>query len=254
MFADKGTEHSGILKHDRTLNELLADAESLKDYGLGAGMYVADVEAYLVGRSERYAAQWREGAGGGKNQLVVGDTKTFAATFAARKATQELINIEVFRHKGKLTYLGVFRAKPAGLVGASGLLFGLTWEQLATRKSEFAPTAYLADFEPYVDDGKRRFVGVWRIGAGSGALYRHNDAAEFQKLKIATDATQQLIDYERYGTWQVGVWRSGTPGRFRSGDRPWETFFPFWQGQVANVTMIDFERFSTLAHQVYTRE
>jgi hypothetical protein len=152
-------------------------------------------------------------------------------------------------------YLGVYRLKPPGQVGDAGLLVDQTWEGLAARQKEFAANAYLADFETYVDGGQRRWLGVWHVGPGSGALLAHTNADTWATLKAQQDATQQLIDFERYQTddgrtMQVGVWRAGATGRERSQDRRWDDFVGLWKSLNPSRTLIDIEEFSTLAAQV----
>jgi len=248
VFADKEGAGTGALYSDLTLNGLLAKAKEF------AGMqYLADVETYMRGGERRYAALWRIGPG--TVPMVVGSRQQFLADFTARKGGANLIDVEVFRQGGQLTYLGVYRLKQPGQVGDAGLLVDLTWEGLAARQKEFAANAYLADFETYLDGGQRRWLGVWQVGPGSGALLAHTNADTWAQLKAQQDATQQLIDFERYQTedgrtMQVGVWRARAQGRERSQDRRWDDFVGLWKSLNPVRTLIDIEEFSTLPTQV----
>jgi hypothetical protein len=75
--------------------------------------------------------------------------------------------------------------------------------RLETRRPTIAKVsdaAYLADVETYVEDGERKFVGVWRPGKGNGALLKSTNWAEFEKVKQDLNSRQELIDFEKFLT------------------------------------------------------
>ena len=240
VFADKETGGSGALYREMTWSGLQARIAEL-----GPGQYLADVETYLRDGERRYSGLWRIGTGGGTVHAM--PLSQFHADHATRRNTEDLIDVEVYRDGGKTMALGVYRAKTASGVG--GLLVDLTWAGLAAKQQEYAANAYLADFETYLVNGERRWVGVWRVGTGTGALIRHHDK-EFRALKAGFDKTQQLIDYERYGDMLVGVWRAASQGRELSREHSASDFEKVWQSLWPTRTLIDIEEFSTLPAQV----
>ncbi len=239
VFADKESSGTGAFFRDMTFSQLVAKQKELEKT-----QYLADVETYLRGGERRYSGLWRIGSGSGA--LTAKARNTFLEQFTALKQTQELLDLEVYRDDaGNRTYLGVYRLKP-GPLGDSGLFVDMTWEDLVQKWNAFAASAYLADVEAYLDGGKERFAGVWRVGKGTGALLRHSDHGTFDKLKGEQDASQQLIDFERYRTasgaeMRLGVWRVGGPGRELSRDRTVSAFDEFWKSMAATRTMIDVE-------------
>jgi hypothetical protein len=248
IFAEKEGAGTGGMFRDLTWSQLVA-----KQQELAPGQYLADVETYLRHGERRYTGLWRIGSGAGALHAM--SRNAFAADFNARKNTEDLIDVEVYREGGQQVYIGVYRFKAPGAVGDGGLLLDMTWESLAANHSAFAANAYLADVETYLDGDKRRFVGVWRVGTGTGALLRHTDAKTFGKLEAAQNATQQLIDFERYQTGDgktmlLGVWRSAPVGRERSRERTWPGFEALWLSLAPSRTLIDVEEVSTLPAQV----
>jgi hypothetical protein len=248
IFADKESAGTGAMFGDLTWSELAAKAKEL-----APGQYLADVETYLRHGERRYTGLWRLGSGAGALQSLHRDA--FIADWTARKKTEDLIDVEIYRDGGQWTYVGVYRLKAPGAVGDGGLLLDMTWKSLAANHAALAAKAYLADVETYLVGDQRRFVGVWRVGAGNGALLRHTDAKTFEKLEADQAATQQMIDFERYQTADgksmlLGVWHTGAVGRGRSRERTWPAFQAFWQSLWPNRTMIDVEESSTLPAQV----
>src|SRR4030095_6533232 len=185
---------------------------------LGANQCRADVEVYRRGGQWCYAGLWRVGPGNGA--LFIQDWEEFEKKRNELKATQELIDIEIFHTGEGWKFLGVWRQKQGprrGSAGGNGAFFaGLTWDQLVARRNELGKDQYLAEVETYVDNGKRLYAGVWRIGTGNGALYLMTDWPKFAELKRSLDATQEMLDFEMFqdedGQWKfLGVWR--TSGR-----------------------------------------
>ena len=185
---------------------------------LGTNQYLADVEVYRQDGQWRYAGLWRVGPGNGA--LFILGWEEFAKKWNELKATQELIDIEIFHTDAGWKFLGVWRQKQGprrGGTGGSGAFFeGMTWAQLVARRNELGKDQYLAEVETYVENGKRLYAGVWRIGVGNGALYLMTDWPKFAEMKRSLDATQEMLDFEMFqdddGQWSfLGVWR--TSGR-----------------------------------------
>ena len=86
----------------------------------------------------------------------------------------------------------------------------MSWESLVERWKELGDNQYLADVETYVVNGQRRYLAVWRIGKGNGALWA-SPWSEFTKKFAEWKDAQDLIDIEAYksgDTWMfLGVFR-----------------------------------------------
>ena len=139
---------------------------------LGSNQYLADVEAYRHDGQWRYAGLWRVGPGNGA--LFALGWEDFVSKWKELGGKQDLVDTEVINTNGTLKFLGVWRDKPGPKRGAAsgsgGLFAGITWEQLVAHWKELGEHQYLSDVETYVSNGKRLFVGVWRVGKGNGAL------------------------------------------------------------------------------------
>jgi hypothetical protein len=177
---------------------------------LGADQYLADVEAYRENGQWRFAGLWRIGPGNGALYLL--DWNRFVDKWTQLKESQDLIDIEIFRADNALKYLGVWRRKQGRERGNCAFFTGLTWEALVAKWKELGDGQRLIKVEPYLNNGKRLFAGVWQIGSGNGALYLMNDWQKFSSMKESLDLTQEIIDFEMFqtneGQWNfLGVWR-----------------------------------------------
>ena len=243
VFVPKEGDGMGGFYLDMTWESL---AEQWKK--LGQHQYLADVETYVRDGQRRYTAVWRVGKGNGA--LWAGPWTEFAKNFAEWKKTQDLIDIEVYESGGTRVFLGVFRHKQ-GTTGDSGLLAGLTWQQLVDKRKEFADKAWLADVETYVDGGSRKFVGVWRVGKGVGALYWFPSKGDFDAKRKELSGTKQLVDYERFltgdGKWNhLGVWRADAPSGALLRDLTMPELIEARKQRSASATLVDVEAYSAL--------
>ena len=149
--------------------------------------------------------------------------------------------------------LGVFRKRPADAKGIGALQTGLSWSTLFARQGEYAKLgAYLADAETYVSGGTRKYVGVWRVGPGAGAMMNTDDPALFQKVLDDRRGSQQLIDVERYvaggRVFQFGIWRHAAAGRGYARET-WDALVGRWLDSAATRTLIDIEEDSNVGLQ-----
>jgi len=244
VYADKeGTGTGGIFR-DLTWAQLNAKKAELA----ASGQYLADVETYVRGGQRLYAALWRIGAGDGL--LTRADEAPFRAQQQAINREQDLIDVEIYRDNGKWTYVGVFRTRAPDAKGVGALQVDLSWQTVFDRQGEYAKLgAYLADVETYVEGGTRKYLGLWRVGAGAGALAHTPDATLFQKILDDRRGSQQLIDVERYSEggriWQIGVWRHAAAGRGYARE-PWNALVSRMLGTAASRTLIDIEEDSTV--------
>ena len=124
----------------------------------------------------------------------------FAAKFAALKSEYMVIDLEVDVIDGAYRVGAVFRKNSDGRGWAS--LRNLSGDQFHERWTHYRDRGYrLVDQETWVDDGERRYAGVWvenREGFG-WASYRGVTSAEFsEKFDRYRDRGYLPIDVEVY--------------------------------------------------------
>jgi hypothetical protein len=124
----------------------------------------------------------------------------FAAKFAALKDDHMVIDLEVDVIDGAYRVGAVFRKNPDGRGWAS--LRNLTSAQFHERWEHYRDRDYrLVDEETWVDDGRRRYAGVWieNREAFAWASYRNVTSAEFSaKFDHYRDRGYLPIDVEVY--------------------------------------------------------
>jgi hypothetical protein len=243
-YADKESAGTGGIYRDLTWAQLNAKKAELA----AGGQYLADVETYVRGSQRLYAALWRIGAGDGL--LTRADEGPFLTHQKAINREQDLIDVEIYRDNGKWTYLGVFRTRTADAKGVGALQVDLSWSTMFDRQGEYAKLgAYLADVETYVEGGTRKYLGLWRVGPGAGALANTPDSSLFNKILDDRRGSQQLIDVEQYREggriWQIGVWRHATSGRGYARE-PWNALVSRMLATAASRTLIDIEEEATV--------
>lgn len=146
------------------------------------------------------------------------------------------------------TYSVVWTQKEGS--GTGGFFLDLTWEQLVAKWNELAAGQYLADVSSYIKNGERRYTAVWRVGQGTGALYRKSwpdFAAKFNELKD----TQDLIDIEVIPSGKdfeyLGVWRKKQPGAKGDGgllnSLTWDGLVSRWKEFGKNAYLCDVETY-----------
>lgn len=160
---------------------------------------------------------------------------------------QYLADIE----NGTWRMVGVFRKRSIRAQGIGALQTGLSWSTIFARQGEYAKLgAYLADVETYVDGGTRRYLGVWRVGPGAGAMINTGDPQAFVKILEDRRTSQGLIDIERYvdggRVFQIGVHRHAAAGRSYVREA-WDALVGHWQAFAPTRTLIDIEEDSNVA-------
>jgi hypothetical protein len=244
VYADKESAGTGGIYRDLTWAQLNATKEQLA----AGGQYLADVETYVRGSQRLYAALWRIGAGDGL--LTRADEGPFLTHQQAINREQDLIDVEIYRDNGTWRYLGVFRRRTADAKGVGALQVDLSWSTMFDRQGEYAKLgAYLGDVETYVKGGTRKYLGLWRVGPGAGALANTPDASLFTKILDDRRGSQQLIDVERYReggkVWQIGVWRHAASGHGYVRE-PWNALVSRMLTSAASRTLIDIEEDATV--------
>ncbi len=191
-----------------------------------------------------------DGAGGMKDDKYYGVDKS--TTLAEHKPSWAIRNNDNYAFFARAvglaapTYSALFAPKDPG--GTGGLFVGMTWDALVGKWKTLRTHQYLADVESYVIGGKRRYLAVWREGAGNGALYA-NDWAHFSKTWTDLKKTQDLIDIETWGSGAgrryLGVWRLRPAGRHGDGGLlaglSWDQLVMQWQsqGKVAHLSDVE---------------
>lgn len=244
VYADKESAGTGGIFRDLTWTQLNAKKDELA----AGGQYLADVETYVRRGQRLYAALWRIGAGDGL--LSQADEGPFLAHQQAINREQDLIDVEIYRDNGKWTYVGVFRKRAPDAKGVGALQVDLSWSTVFARQSEYAKLgAYLGDVETYVEGATRKYLGLWRVGPGAGALANTPDSSLFNKILDDRRGSQQLIDVERYReggkVWQIGVWRHAATGRGFARE-PWNALVSRMLASAGDRTLLDIEEDSTV--------
>jgi Lysine-specific metallo-endopeptidase len=248
VFIPKESPGTGALFAGMSWDQLVANWKTL-----GAQQYLAEVETYVVAGKRQFLGVWRMGPGNGA--LYLHDWTNFAKTFAELKGTQDLIDVEAFETEAGRRFLGVWRAKPDGQKGDGGLLVGLSWSELTAKWQELGAAAYLAGVETYVDNGSRKYIGVWRVGGGPSALFQYDDWHAFAKTADGLKSSQQLINVKRYQDAEgrhhvIGVWRGhGTSGALQHG-LTFDQLVDKWKSLAGSQTLIDVEVIVPLAAEV----
>ncbi len=193
-----------------------------------------------------------DGAGGMKDGKYYGVEKS--TTLAEHKPSWAIRNNDSYAYFAQAvglaapSYSALFAPKDPEGVG--GLFVDMTWKDLVQKWKALGKQQYLADVESYVIGGKRRYLAVWRVGPGSGALYAH-EWAHFSKTYNDLRPTQDLIDIETWGSGSgrhfLGVWRHKPAGRPGSGGLlvglSWNQLVAKWKSQANVAYLSDVESY-----------
>jgi hypothetical protein len=248
-WARKEGGGAGAFYYDMSWDGLVARWKELA----AKGQYLADVETYVREGKRRYAAIWRVGSGGSAS-LISTSLDAFAAHWQKVKATQDLIDIEVYNVGSSLVYLGVYRGK-VGRTTPPGLVrFGLGWDDLVADWKASGTTRYLSDVEAYFLPSGKYYVAVFRPGSGNGSLLEADSWKKFSDYKVSRNGKEQLVDYESWledGRWRyLGVWRTATDFGPIYADLSPAEFVEKWTGLQNEKTLIDLEEYSALPLRV----
>lgn len=146
------------------------------------------------------------------------------------------------------TYSAVWGPKDPGGVG--GFFVDLSWEELIANWNKLAPNQYLNDVETYVKNGERKYMAVWRVGKGSGALWT-SEWDDFAKKWNELKKTQDLIDVEVYKSgdkWMyLGIYKVKDPGVKGDGGLlvglSWEELIAKWKAFTDVAYLVDVETY-----------
>lgn len=193
-----------------------------------------------------------DGAGGHENKKYYGlSNVTYLAKHAPGWAIRNNDSYAYFSRAVGLAepkYAALFIPKESAGVG--GFFHGLSWDELVDKWKTVGGQQYLADVESYVIRGKRKFLGLWRIGTGNGALYL-SDWQDFSKTWNELKAGQDLIDIETYlatDGWQyLGIWRAKPDGQTGDGGLliglSWDDLVAKWKAFASVAYLADVETY-----------
>lgn len=133
--------------------------------------------------------------------------------------------------------------------GTGAFFLDMTWESLLDKRSELSNNQYLVDLETYVVDGTRRYIGVWQVGAGSGAIAQ-SDWDTFINIFKDLRSTQNLLDVEviKSGNTHklLGVYRKKQQESGLSGflvDLTWNQLVEKWKEFSSSAHLVDVETY-----------
>lgn len=187
-----------------------------------------------------------DGAGGHEDKKYYGlDNVTYLAKHKPSWAIRNNDTYAFFARAVGLaapSYNGLWIPKESP--GTGGFFHSMTWDELVDKWKALDGQQYLADVESYVVEGKRKFLALWRIGTGNGALYL-NDWHNFSKTWGELKDRQELIDIETYPTTDgrryLGIWRLKPDGQQGDGGLlnglSWDELVAKWK-QFADVAYL----------------
>jgi len=146
------------------------------------------------------------------------------------------------------SYSAVWGEKEPG--GSGGFFVDLSWEELVSLWNKLAPNQYLNDVETYMKNGERKYMAVWRVGKGSGALWA-SEWDDFARKWNELKTTQDLIDIEIYRSgdkWMhLGVYKVKEPGAVGDGGLlaglSWDDLVSKWKQFTDAAYLVDVETY-----------
>lgn len=201
-----------------------------------------------------------DGVGGEKDKKYYGpDNATYLAENKPSWAIRNNDNYAYFARAAGLAapkWTALFVPKQSAGTGA--LFLDMSWDGLVAQWKELGDQQYLADVESYVLGGKRKFVGLWRIGEGNGALYSH-DWKNFSQTWAELRKTQDLIDIETFehpqGRRFLGVWQAKASEQAGDGGLhvglSWPELVDKWKDLSSRATLVDVETYAENGSRKY---
>jgi len=194
----------------------------------------------------RYQSVWNSGSGSNIVTEPLSRTDFVQRGETLTQRGLRLIDVETAVVDGRRIYAGVW-------VGGSGsnIFDGpMTLREFRDRRQELrAQGLRLVDFEVFRDNnGRRRFIGVWRSGSGEERLSRPRNAADFTALgEDFTARGLRLVDVEverNQGELQYrGLWREGSGSNLFTTPRRPSAFRALRNQMVADgLELVDMER------------
>ena len=85
------------------------------------------------------------------------------------------------------------------------------WSDFTKRWKDFADNdTQLIAFKIVKEDNEERYLGAWRTGGGSGALYIFKNWPDFvTKWKELNNQRLIGFDFSEHGGWYTGIWHKG---------------------------------------------
>ena len=203
----------------------------------------------------RYQAVWQSGSG---SNIVTEPLNRSEFIQRGQELTSQglrLVDVETERVNGDRVYVGIW------VSGSGSNIFDgpMTRGEFRDRREELrAQGLRLIDFEVFqANDGRRRFVGVWRSGSGEERLSLPRNAEDFTALgEDFTSRGLRLVDVEverNQGELQYrGLWREGTGSNLFSTPQQPADFRALRDQMVADgLELIDMERIGNPGEQEF---
>jgi hypothetical protein len=182
-----------------TLDGLAAHWQSVK-----AKQDLIDVEVYPDGNRLLYLGVYRGKVGRTTPPGLVRfglRWDDLVADWKASGSSRYLADVEAYVLPSGKYYVAVFR--PGS--GNGSLLESDSWKKFSDYKRSRAGKEQLVDFEQWIEDGKWRFLGVWRAASDDGPLHRQLWTGDFVAKWSELGAQKTLVDVEEYSSLPLRV-------------------------------------------------
>ncbi|MGE3366774.1 MAG: hypothetical protein AB7I34_25400 [Rhizobiaceae bacterium] len=158
---------------------------------------LVDIEVFKDGDHLSYIGVWRVRDAGDRNVGAMFSGLTwdeFVARWQEVPKWQYLADIEAYHDvDGQLRFAGVWRARPDLSDATPNSLWRFNGMQaFADHFRQIASGNTLVDVERFYDNGQEVYVGIWRGGGNSGALWFMRDADMMSSQMRREDDTQLM--------------------------------------------------------------
>jgi Polyglycine hydrolase-like, structural repeat len=185
--------------YDATLDRFASHWQSVK-----AKQDLIDIELYKSGSSWRYLGVYRQKVG----RITPAGLVRFGLAWddlvndwKASGTTRYLADVEAYILPSGKRYLAVFR--PGS--GNGSLLETDSWKKFSDYKTSRNGKEQLIDVELWVENGKWRFLGVWRAASDYGPLHVGLWTADFVAKWNDLGSQKTLVDLEEYSALPLRV-------------------------------------------------
>jgi hypothetical protein len=182
-----------------TLDKFAAHWQSVK-----AKQDLIDIEVYKSGSSWIYLGVYRGKVGRTTPPGLVRFGLAWddlVADWNASGTSRYLSDVEAYILPSGKRYVAVFR--PGS--GNGSLLESDSWSKFEDYKVSRNGKEQLVDYEQWVEDGKWRFLGVWRTASDYGPLYRTMWTGDFVEKWTELGPQKTLVDLEEYSALPLRV-------------------------------------------------
>jgi hypothetical protein len=173
-------------------------------HGVKTKQDLIDIEVYKSGSSWVYIGVYRAKVGRTTPPGLVRfglSWNDLVADWKASGTTRYLADVEAHLLPTGKRYVAVFL--PGS--GNGSLLESDSWTKFADYKVSRNGKEQLVDFEQWVENGKWKFLGVWRSASDFGPIHRNLGTADFVSKWTGLHSQKTLVDIEEYSTLPLRV-------------------------------------------------